>query len=163
MVKKINIPPPQKRSTHKRWPIMLLLFGAAAFSYLCFYSDLVEKLSPERAAKLQKELEEFDNAEQYVLLATNDGWYPCFPCVEKKLIFLKKGNIWKYGVTRKGEASRYGKSLSDKNLIYFTEYEGTLQECLKQEKIKIYGYAIHPENLARKVPLIRPPGNKQDN
>jgi hypothetical protein len=30
------------------------------------------------------------------------------------------------------------------------------------EKIKIYNYALLPENLRRAVPLIRPPGNKID-
>lgn len=122
-----------------------------------------DQLSPERAEKLQKELEEIDHAEQYVLIATQNTWYPCFPCTEKKRIFLLRGQVWKYGITRKGEAGRYGKSLAQQNLIYVRQYQGPLQECLKQEKIKIYNYAVYPENLAREHPLIRPPGNKQDN
>jgi hypothetical protein len=45
---------------------------------------------------------------------------------------------------------------------YLTEFKGTLSECIKEEKRKIYYYAILPENLKRNNPLIRPPGNKID-
>lgn len=143
------------------WLIGLILLS----SFLVWFGiqEPSKELDPQRAKKLEKELEELDNAEQYVLLASQNAWYPCFPCIEKKRIFLKRGQVWKYGVTRKGEAGRYGKSLAQQKLLYVRQFQGTLQACLKQEKIKIYNYAVHPENLARTKPLIRPPGNKQDN
>ena len=166
MVKRSSIPvqpaPEPKRSPRKLpWLGGLLLLS----SLLLWFStqEPSKELDPQRAAKLQKELEELENAEQYVLLASQNTWYPCFPCTGKKRIFLLRGQVWKYGVTRKGEAGRYGKSLAQQNLIYVRQYQGPWQECLKQEKIKIYNYAVHPENLAREQPLIRPPGNKQDN
>jgi hypothetical protein len=45
-------------------------------------------------------------------------------------------------------------------LQYVIQFEGTEEECLIREREKIYHYALLPENLARKIPLIRPPGNK---
>ena len=98
-----------------------------------------------------------------MLLAAKAGRYPCFSCTGKSSIFLHQGQVWKYGVTRKGERGRYGNWHVDQGLLYFIEYTGPLQECLRQEKLKIYNYALLPENLARTPPLIRPPGNKQDN
>jgi hypothetical protein len=37
-------------------------------------------LSPERQAKLDRELEEIDNAVQYALVVTVEGFYPCYSC-----------------------------------------------------------------------------------
>jgi len=138
--------------------LILLISGSA----LLFYSKDIAELPPERRQKLEKELDELENAEQYALIAAKDGWYPCFHCKNTNLIFLLKGEIWRYGVTRKGEKERYGTRLLDRRLIYTIQYTGQLQECLKQEKIKIYTYALLPENLKRQHPLIRPPGNKRD-
>lgn len=151
---------PPERNDRKRYIVLLmLLIGSAA---LLFYSKDITKLSPERRQKLEKELEELENAEQYVLIAERDGWYSCFNCPGEAYIFLHSGEIWKYGVTRKGEKKRYGDWHINQSLIYFVQYQGPLQECLKQEKIKIYTYSLLPENLKRKYPLIRPPGNKRD-
>lgn len=141
--------------------VLLVVFAAKEF--IITQPDGTTELAPERAAKLARELEELNEAEQYVLLAARDGQYPCFHCTPKSSIFLRRGNVWKYGVTRKGEQGRYGRWHVDNNLLYVTQYVGPLQECLRQEKLKIYHYALHPENLVRPVPLIRPPGNKQDN
>lgn len=47
-------------------------------------------------------------------------------------------------------------------MIYLVQYKGSIQECLKQEKTKIFNYATLPENLKRETPIIRPPGNKID-
>jgi hypothetical protein len=111
---------------------------------------------------MEKELWELENAEQYVLLARNSGHFPCYSCGRQAKIFLFAGEVWRYGVTRKGEKGRYSTGLPHKELIYLIQYEGTLQDCLKQEKMKIYRYALLPENIKRTPPLIRPPGNKRD-
>ncbi|MCI4647597.1 hypothetical protein [Phaeodactylibacter sp.] len=151
--------PTDKRSWERYVILLILLIGSTA---LLFYGNDFAKLSPERRQKLEKELEELENAEQYALVAAIDGWYPCFHCKNTDHIFLLKSEVWKYGVTRKGEKERYGTGLLDRRLIYTIQYTGQLQECLKQEKIKIYTYALLPENLKRQHPLIRPPGNKRD-
>jgi len=122
------------------------------------------QLAPWRADKLLKELSNLDEAEQYVLLARINGNYPCYSCEHNQAkIYLNRGEIWKYGTTTKGESGRYRKTLEGMNLVYWTQFRGGLLECLKEEKIKIYYYALLPENLIRTIPLIRPPGNKQDN
>jgi len=47
-------------------------------------------------------------------------------------------------------------------MTYQTQFVGNIFECKKQELLKIYNYPVLPENLKRKIPLIRPPGNKID-
>lgn len=124
-----------------------------------------EHLSPERQRKLDRELKEIENAEQYALIATADIDYPCLSCPDgAKTIFLKKGEVWKYGTTRKGEGSRYpNQNYGAPNLIFVTQFVGTTTECLKMEKIKIYNYPLLPEARRRKIRLFRPPGNTYDN
>ncbi|MEL6660459.1 MAG: hypothetical protein AAFY48_01665 [Bacteroidota bacterium] len=121
-------------------------------------------LSTERQAKLERELEEIDNAEQYVLLATASAYYPCYSCPDgQKSIFLQIGEVWRYGVTRKGERGRYpNQDYGAPDLLYVPQFEGTLGECFKQEKLKIYRYPFLPEAQLRNIILARPPGNKYD-
>ena len=145
------------------WAALVVVIVFAAKEFIITREDGSTELSPERTAKLARELDELDEAEQYVLIAARDGQYPCYHCPGKSSIFLQRGFVWKYGVTRKGEQGRYGRWHVDNNLLYITQYTGPLQECFRQEKLKIYNYALLPENLSRTVPLIRPPGNKQDN
>ncbi len=47
-------------------------------------------------------------------------------------------------------------------LAYSVQFIGTIQECLAEERRKIFLYATLPENIKRAKPLIRPPGNKID-
>jgi len=122
------------------------------------------RLSPERQAKLDKELEEIDNAVQYALIATVDGYYPCYSCPDgSTTIFLYKGETWRYGVTRKGEKGRYPDgNFGTPHVVFVVQFTGTYSECLKEEKIKIYNYPLLPEALKRTVKLFRPPGNAID-
>ena len=121
-------------------------------------------LSPRRQAKLDRELEEIDDAVQYALVAMADGEYPCLSCpfgIES--VFLYESNVWKYGVTRKKESERYpGRNYGAKNLLFIPMFIGTYSECLKQEKTLIYNYPFLPEARAREIILVRPPGNKYD-
>ena len=120
-------------------------------------------LSKEQQAKLDTKLEELDHAEQYVLKADQNGYYPCFNCIDRTTIFLFTGQVWRYGVTTKGKQGRYTDAyLASNFLAYQIQFKGTLNECLKEEQRKIYQYAILPENLNRSRPLERPPGNKRD-
>lgn len=126
------------------------------------WKDGKPDLSPRRKAKLERELEELDSAEQYVLFARIPGYYPCYNCFGEEEIFLNYGNVWKYGVTTKKEKGRYPQGPPLYGLKYQVQYEGPTIECYKKEKIKIYNYALLPENLRRVRPLKRPPGNKID-
>ena len=174
-----TVPPPFKpdngdRNNNLRLTLVFILLGISAFAYWMSISysssndfiiikDGKPTLAPWRQEKMQSELDDLDDSEQYVLIAGLAGWYPCYNCHGDLSIYLEPGQVWKYGVTRKGEKGRYRDGLPAEELLYLIQYQGTLQECLKQEKIKIYHYALLPENLERARPLIRPPGNKQDN
>jgi len=122
-------------------------------------------LSPDRKGKLDKELKEIDNAEQYALLASVDGYYPCYTCPDGlSTIYLHANEVWKYGTTRKGEQGRYPKKNFGASNVYFVvQFWGTFSDCLKIEKTKIYSYPLLPEARKRDVFLIRPPGNLNDN
>lgn len=123
------------------------------------------QLKEWRAQDLNRQVEELEQAEQYVLLARTDGHYICYHC-SSGTCFLKKGMVWKYGVTRKGMSGRYKtKWLIGMNLLYLAEFQGTYQECLIQEKSKIMLYPLHQDNLVRNIAerMARPPGNKNDN
>ena len=82
--------------------------------------------------------------------------------VKRSRFFLRKGEIWKYGVTSKGQAGRYSDVFLIKNQVsYFVQFSGTFSECLKQEQILLFNYPYLPENLARNPAdrLSRPPYN----
>ncbi|MEL6928782.1 MAG: hypothetical protein AAFO95_09115, partial [Cyanobacteria bacterium J06600_6] len=71
---------------------------------------------------------------------------------------------WKFGVTRKGGAAgRYPNvDFGNLNLQFMEQFTGTLSDCMKEERKKIYSYPFMPETRARDIILIRPPGNKND-
>lgn len=119
------------------------------------------KLSPEAEEKLEKRLREIDDSEQYALVAVSDGWYPCLHS-GRTICYLRAGEIWKYGVTSKGQFRRYSAAFLVRNRVsYIVQFKGTLSECLKQEQIRLFHYPTLPENLARPVKdrLPRPPYN----
>ena len=119
------------------------------------------QLGAKEEAKLQKRLKEIDDSEQYALVAKMDGWYPCLHS-GKGTIYLLAGEVWKYGVTSKGEFGRYSSMFIGRNNVsYFIQFKGNIAECLKQEQIKLFNYPYLPENLARSPEerLPRPPCN----
>lgn len=71
------------------------------------WKDGKPELAPWRKAKLEREMEELDSAEQYMFFARIPGYYPCYNCFGKEEIFLNYGEVWKYGVTTKKEKGRY--------------------------------------------------------
>lgn len=120
-------------------------------------------LSSEREAQLQQRLRRLQRCEQYVLRAKSSGFYPCYACVGDTQIFLRAGEVWKYGISIRGQKGRYGNNwIAARGLNYRVQYRGSVQACLRQEALKIYHYALLPENIRRAVPLMRPPGNKVD-
>ncbi|MCB9048462.1 MAG: hypothetical protein H6556_03440 [Lewinellaceae bacterium] len=150
--------------------LIFLLIGAILLITAYKGADFIEvgedgklRLSKKRREKMEREIENLKEAEQYVLVAVTDGWYPCFNCGMYTTIFLRKDEEWRYGVTIHGKKKRYGEAmLLAKGLRYHIQYTGTIEDCLIKEKERIYYYALLPENLKRAVPLKRPPGNKID-
>lgn len=113
--------------------------------------------------RLDKDQRELEEAEQYVLVARSAGMYPCYRCPSQRF-FLNAGEIWKYGVTRKGARGRYSERfLMANNLNYRVQLVGDYAMCLMAEKGKLYNYPLLPENLSRpdSLRLLFPPGNQQ--
>jgi len=147
----------------------LLLFGVALLVvFVVLFSKInivgeneAPKLSPEAEAKLQKRLKEIDEAEQYALVAISNGFYPCLHG-GRTTFYLLAGEVWKYGVTSKGQLGRYTSVFLVENKVsYVVQFKGNISECLKQEQIKLYFYPLLPENTARSEldQLPRPPFN----
>ncbi|MEM8523002.1 MAG: hypothetical protein AAGG68_00090 [Bacteroidota bacterium] len=120
------------------------------------FEEIVEESSQE--AKPQ---EIPKRAELYVLRAVMSRNYPCYHCPDSDSIFLSANEVWKYGVLKEEEDALYtDKYLQTHFLAYFIQFEGTVEECLEQEKSKISNYALLSENLKRETPLLKPPGNR---
>lgn len=119
------------------------------------------EISPKRLKKFEERVKKIRNAEQYVLLADESGYYPCYNC-DTTMIYLNKGEVWRYGTTMQGERGRFGNKLNGLKVTYFVQFRGSIEECLIEEARKIYFYPKLPENLKRAKPLIRPPGNPID-
>lgn len=84
------------------------------------------------------------------MVARTDGHYP--DVRNPRGVYLAKGDVWKYGQTSNPEG-RYSQDYLDSlNLDKIPEFQGTKEECLIMEKIKIYNYVINNGQL--------PPGNK---
>ncbi len=142
---------------------MLILFVSVVLALRVLFSSEEDapKLSPKDNARLAKKLREIDDAEQYALIARYDGLYPCLHS-GFQLYHLNTGNVWKYGVTTKGEKGRYSPQFLLKNdVIYQVQFKGNIAECLKQEQIRLFLYPLLPENLSRPPErrLPRPPYN----
>lgn len=162
-------PPAPHNPRNPRAALLLFLLGSCILAVWATWNgvgfldqdeggDL--KLSAAREAQLQERLQ---RCEQYVLRAKFSRFYPCYSCGTDTLIFLRAGEVWKYGITIQGEKGRYPNTwITALGLRYRVQYRGSIQACLRQETLKIYQYALLPENTQRAVPLIRPPGNKVD-
>ncbi|TAD97989.1 MAG: hypothetical protein EAZ97_11565 [Bacteroidetes bacterium] len=124
-------------------------------------ADGTYQLKANKIRQLQKDTAKFSQAEQYVLIAEVNGWYPCATCVGADSVFLFKGEVWKYGVTINGEKGRYNgaKNPLNNDLEYIVQFRGNIETCLKLERIQIATYPLLPENLKRIVKLGRPPFN----
>jgi len=157
----------QKKSSQTLLPSVLIAAAALLFVMVALQEIGTPKnndpgtLNPKEAARLEKRLREIDDSEQYALVAGINGWYPCLHS-GRSTFYLKSGEVWKYGVTSKGEFGRYTATFLIKNKVsYIVEFKGTFSECLKQEQIKLFGYPYLPENVARPETerLSRPPYN----
>lgn len=159
----------EKKDSESKMSFFPLLVGTAVlavavalFSKMTFDENgNLPKLNPRDEAKLQKRLKEIDDSEQYALVATVNGWYPCLHS-GRATCYLKIGEVWKYGVTSKGKFGRYTAAFLIKNRVsYIVQFKGNISECLKQEQIRLFNYPNLPENLARPPTerLPRPPYN----
>lgn len=158
-------PPPQRKNYW--WLViiaLILVFAASKFEdFVIQKDDGTYEIAPKRLEDLDRRLDKIDDAEQYALVATSNGWYPCFNCGTSMKIYLYIGEVWKYGVSKNG-SQRYKKHwYRSQRLQYIPEFRGTMTDCMKMELTQIYAYPLLPENIKRDEKLPRPPGNKVDN
>ena len=140
---------------------LLLIVCALKWHDVVEYMDGEPQLTPKHQQQLQKKLKELNEAEQYALIATKEGSFPCLHSGHA-VYHLHIGEVWKYGVTTKGERGRYtGQFLLDNSVSYVVQYVGKIGDCLQAEQTKLFSYPVLPENLARpeKDRLLRPPYN----
>jgi hypothetical protein len=117
------------------------------FMFLIFDSEGEPQIAPERIGKLEERKKRLQEAEQYALWADFNAFYPCFSCPNDSMIYLQKGEIWKYGITIQGRGKRYSfKKLKKLGLTYQVQFRGNIHECLAVEAEKIYFYPKLPEN-----------------
>lgn len=157
---------PKENEIHKPnyfwWVLFLLAASGGFYEYVIKKDDGSYELNPSRKEKLEQALEDLEEAEQYALFAKENGIYPCYNCGSQLEIYLLAGEVWKYGYTTK--VKRYSNAYLDRwHLQYSVQLIGSIEECMKEEKRKIYNYPLLPENLKRVFKLPRPSGNKQDN
>lgn len=153
----------QKNTKPPVWPLLAVIVSIIIVCAVIVFKkeEPSPALSPKEKAKLEQKVKEIDDAEQYALIAAKDGLYTCLHS-GRGTCFLHKGEVFKYGVTTKGEFGRYNTSFMMKhNVIYVVEFKGNIAECLIQEQIKLFNYPYLPENLARlpEDQLPRPPFN----
>lgn len=156
-------PAPKKKSTLPAFiaGVLFLIVCALKWQDVVEYVNGEAKLTEKHQQQLKKKLDELEDAEQYALVAMADGMYPCLHS-GRALYFLHAGEVWKYGVTSKGERGRYTSLFLQENaVLYIIQFKGTMTECLQAEQLKLFEYPILPENLARleATRLIRPPFN----
>lgn len=146
---------PRKKKPLNPFSLFLLIVIAAAGVQIGgrWYSFEKEK------GLLEKQLEPYEEAEQYALLTSRDGWYECCNCPAER-VFLLRSEVWKYGSTIK--KNRYPESFLEQNKVeYIVQFEGDLTACRKEEIRKIRMYKFSAENRKREIAkrLVRPPGN----
>ncbi|NAS12904.1 RHS repeat domain-containing protein [Poritiphilus flavus] len=122
--------------------------------YLYDNKELIAKQLDEIERILEKKLGP-SSGFLYELRATTDGYYPIMTSGSKLptgQVFLKAGEVWKYGETTKGFGRYSGEFLKSGRLSMIPIFFGNAVEIKVQEKIMIYGYALMKGKL--------PPGNK---
>jgi RHS repeat-associated protein len=114
--------------------------------------------SLSKLAKMRCAAKAGAQVEQYALRAADSGFYPMVLRGTKEpqfITFLEKGDVWKFGTT-KNPATRYSQSYLDSigeyGVQYSTEFQGTLQEAVTLQNMKIQNFRLQAGRL--------PPGNK---
>lgn len=143
--------------------VLVVLSALVYFSSQENKNERIIRIKAENDEKFKKDSARLNDCVQYVLLASDSGFYPCYSCEDSTQIFLNKNEVWYYGETCY-EEERYTKNFyAEKKLIFRSQYFGSKYDVLIAQKKKIYEYILLTENVSRFIPLIRPPGNKRSN
>jgi len=141
--------------------LFILLFAGSKF-WERFYEDPGIDSAEVVAAQREAEAiaEKHETWVQYALVATSTMKRPCLRCPNGiTIVTVKKGEVYKYGITTQGEA-RYQQQLYENlQLRMVEEVVGEYTICKKAEVNKIIGYRFLPESQKPEIKLLRPPGN----
>lgn len=133
--------------------------------YVYMDEDGNPQVIPEVHEQLERHKQKRENCVQYVAVASRDGYRACYTCPNgQKTIFLKSGEVWKYGETCEFESRQNALEYKINRVILTAQNYGTKDYCFKVQLDSIYLYKIHHQNLMRLkntgIWLKRPPGNK---
>jgi hypothetical protein len=145
--------------------ISVLVFASAAFWERLKNDPDLDRAEVEAAQQEAEEIvKKHEEWTQYALVAITTRKRPCFRCPNGvTMVTVKKGEIFKYGITTQGEA-RYKRKLYNKlELQMIEEVIGDYTICKKAEINKILSYQFLPESQKPEVKLVRPPGNANRN
>ena len=133
--------------------------------YVYLDEDGNPQVIPEVHERLEKHKQKRETCVQYVAIATEDGYRACYTCPNgKKTIFLRKGEVWKFGETCDLKSRRNNPEYKMNRVELLDQNYGSKHYCFKVQLDSIYLYKKHHENLMRLkrtgIWLKRPPGNK---
>lgn len=143
--------------------VLVVLSALVYFSSQENKNERIIRIKAENDEKFKKDSARLNDCVQYVLLASDSGFYPCYSCEDSTQIFLNKNEVWYYGETCYEEERYPRRFYEDNGLIFFVENRKNKQDVLLEQKRKIYEYINLSENIKRNKPLSRPPGNKRTN
>ena len=130
------------------------LFPAKWIAYAGIYAVAsISELIAKRDREIERLKRRSDGPEGivYSLRTTQDGLYLD---VRKGLVFMEKGEVWKYGeTTQQPPEARYGgkANLERQGLVMIREKPGSQKQIKIEEKYLLYNYYFHNGHL--------PPGN----
>ncbi|MCI4647573.1 hypothetical protein [Phaeodactylibacter sp.] len=173
MVQKLPNAPPQGERKRKQRRILAAIVGICLLGAVFSLPGFIEidengnyRLSAQRKREYQEKSARSERVEVYRLIATRTGLYNCLRCPGITKIKLQSGEVWKYGITRKGKG-RYSSSFYASNYLMYEIIAVT--DILKAEQLErklIIAYPLLPEAQARMarygIFLKRPPGNTKD-
>ncbi|MCB9298193.1 MAG: hypothetical protein H6559_34500 [Lewinellaceae bacterium] len=133
--------------------------------YVYLDEDGNPQVIPEVYERLEKQKKKREECVQYVAVASGDGYRACYTCPDyQKSIFLKSGEVWKYGETCEFESRQNALEYKINRVILPHKTMGQKDYCYKVQLDSIYLYKIHYQNLMRLkntgIWLKLPPGNK---
>ena len=139
------------------------LEGTEGYVYLD--EDGNPQVIPEVREQLKRQKQNREDCVQYAAVATEEGYRACYSCPNgQKNIFLRSGEIWKFGETCDLKSRNNAPEYKTNNVVLIAQNFGTKDYCFKIQLDSIYLSKIHPENLRRLketgIWFKRLPGNK---
>lgn len=135
---------------------LLLLLAAGMVKKEFSSTEVSPKPAAQDSVRLEKRLREIDESEQYALIASVNGWYPCLH-KGRPGCYLLSGEIWKYGVTSKGEFGRYSAAFLMQNKVSYVFSSGEILQSASNRNKSNY---LHTPGCPKTLSGPRPTGSQ---